>query len=326
MRSFRSPIMTAVGARRYFLVQSSGRRAWHKTEHFEDRTHAEELQVHHYYRHDTWHEKKRDQDFSNVKPSDVVIQYCTMDVADGPGRIRDVWEVTAVESVPNEEVEEAAKEGRVDREWAKELSENPHLLRLRLLERLDGGVPLSTIREAVDQRKVSSAMNNCGKLGFNIGEIPESDYKGLLELERAKGTELSLYEEHIQSYLAASGSAGAIDSELSEYRLFEDEDGNTGDRYDTGPVGVIDLLYVDDEGNFLVVELKRTDVTSDKVVGQLARYKGWVRHNLANGKRVRGAIVTHSHSTKLRYAIGEIQDSSLYDYEVEFAFEKVPSP
>ena len=56
--------------RRYFLVQSTGNRAHHWTRRFEDRTYAEELQRHHYYRHDAWQTGKKDQDFGQVRAGD----------------------------------------------------------------------------------------------------------------------------------------------------------------------------------------------------------------------------------------------------------------
>lgn len=308
----------------YFLVQSTGYPAHHWTRKFEDRTYAEELQKHQYYRHDAWQTGKKDQDFSRVQPGDILLQYCTMNVADGPGRIRDIWEVTTVEPVPKEDLEDALNRGNIEKDQAKELSEPRHVLRLRFLERLDGGVSRSTIHKAVDEGKLSKAMANCGRMGFNICRVEEADYRALLELDRFKpGAEVSLLEDKIETYLAEHGDAEAIDTGLSGYKLFRDAEGKTGDQYETYVVGRIDLLYVDGDGNFLVVELKRTDDTDDKAVGQIARYMSWVRHHLANGREVRGAIVTHSSSTQLRYAVEELRNASLYEFEVKFDFNKV---
>lgn len=308
--------------RKHFLIQSSGKRAAHWTRMFPDRSYAEEPRVHHYYRNDSWQRYKKDRAFGDVQSGDIVLQYCTLGVGDSGGTIREIWEVTGVEPAPEKEIKDALKSGKVNEKRAKELRENPHILRLQLSEKLDGGVLLSTIKEAVSSGELSKAMNNCGRLGFNIGEILETDHKALRKLDRETGAEPKLLEVHMQKHLTLKESADAIHPELAGYTLYKDGEGNIGALYSTNEVGTIDLLYINDQGNFLVVELKRTDDTSDKVVGQIARYMGWVRHKLADGNRVKGAIVTHSPSTELRYAVGELRDCSLYKFELDYVFTK----
>lgn len=74
-----------------------------------------------------------------------------------------------------------------------------------------------------------------------------------------------------------------------------------GRQYPT-TVGPIDLLGRDrTTGQFVVVELKRGR-SADKVFGQLSRYMGWVRKNLANGEDVVGVIVASRIDDKLRAA------------------------
>ena len=75
-------------------------------------------------------------------------------------------------------------------------------------------------------------------------------------------------------------------------QLFKDEDGIPG-RQCLPEVGPIDLLCVDSNNNLVVIELKRGR-ESDKVVGQISRYIGWVKGKLAKHSRdVRGIIVVH---------------------------------
>jgi hypothetical protein len=62
----------------------------------------------------------------------------------------------------------------------------------------------------------------------------------------------------------------------------------SGRQYET-LVGPIDLLAVDQEG-YVVIELKKGR-TADKVFGQLCRYMGYVKREVAEGKPVRGIIV-----------------------------------
>ncbi len=82
------------------------------------------------------------------------------------------------------------------------------------------------------------------------------------------------------------------------------------------PVGLIDLLCKDREGNLVILELKVAG-TSDQVSGQLQRYMGWVTSNLASvGQKVRGIIVAQSISEKLFWATRRDTDVELYEYKV----------
>ena len=74
-----------------------------------------------------------------------------------------------------------------------------------------------------------------------------------------------------------------------------------GRQYPT-TVGPIDLLGYDKRsGQYVVVELKRGR-SADKVFGQLSRYMGWVKKNLAENADVIGVIVASKIDDKLRSA------------------------
>jgi len=81
----------------------------------------------------------------------------------------------------------------------------------------------------------------------------------------------------------------------------------------------IDFLAVDNKTNDLVViELKRGQ-TSDATVGQVLRYMGWVRENLAiNDQKVHGIIICHEIDEDMRYAAEQIPNLTLLTYEVKF--------
>jgi len=67
------------------------------------------------------------------------------------------------------------------------------------------------------------------------------------------------------------------------------------------PAGRLDLLCMDSAGNYVVVELKR-DQGSDRVVGQILRYMGWVKvHHSAPS--VRGIIIVGRKDPALSFAI-----------------------
>jgi len=75
-------------------------------------------------------------------------------------------------------------------------------------------------------------------------------------------------------------------------------------------VSNIDLLMLDKDGKYIVVELKKGK-TEDDVVGQTLRYMGWVREHISNTKLVRGIIVVAKGeiTNKLDMAIKGLQTS-----------------
>jgi hypothetical protein len=113
--------------------------------------------------------------------------------------------------------------------------------------------------------------------------------------------------------------------DLLEHNLHELEGGLKLIRrqYPTA-VGPIDLLARDPKGIFVVIELKRGR-TSDRVIGQIARYITWVIRRLASGRNsgVRGIIVGKDFDRKFEAAAARLRVTS-YTYEVFANFLKWP--
>jgi len=103
-------------------------------------------------------------------------------------------------------------------------------------------------------------------------------------------------------------------------KLHVDENGRDGKEYPTD-VGPIDILATDEDGNFVVLELKLSR-GADKALGQLLRYMGWVKLNLAKGKKVKGIIVANKMDEKIKYAVMVTTDIALYEYEMKFELFK----
>jgi len=89
-------------------------------------------------------------------------------------------------------------------------------------------------------------------------------------------------------------------------------------QYNTGEIGELDLLGKHrKEQRWLIIELKRGQ-SSDETVGQILRYMGWVKENLAgeNGK-VQGLIISETADDRMRYALVCVPDISLKLYHFE---------
>ena len=113
----------------------------------------------------------------------------------------------------------------------------------------------------------------------------------------AIATELPLsIERQLEDFLAANISL--LEPGL---QLYSNSEGQQGRQYPTD-VGVIDLLAIRPNGDFLVVELKRGR-SSDAVVGQISRYMGWIARHVADSHQVFGLILTYERDESLRYAV-----------------------
>jgi hypothetical protein len=158
-----------------------------------------------------------------------------------------------------------------------------------------------------------------------LGEISGSGPFGIMQTEEeiveeeAKGhgvVDLANFgmESHLEDFLIANWDKTIFGK---QYELIYDEGDLVSQQYSTS-VGQIDILARSrDEDEYLVIELKKGR-TSDAVVGQILRYIAWVRENIANGKTVKGVVVVLDIDEKLKYALKELKDITLYTYQVNF--------
>lgn len=121
-------------------------------------------------------------------------------------------------------------------------------------------------------------------------------------------------EKYLQDFIVSNWNKINFGRKFS---IFKDENGNMGSQYTTN-IGYIDILAVDEKGNFLVVELKKGR-ESDKVVGQLLRYMGWVKKNLTKGgEKVEGLIICKENDEKMEYAISATHGIAIKHYSIDF--------
>ncbi|MFO7776659.1 MAG: endonuclease NucS [Candidatus Hydrogenedentota bacterium] len=101
----------------------------------------------------------------------------------------------------------------------------------------------------------------------------------------------------------------------------EDGDPEAGYEHPTG-IGRIDLLAKHrNEPRWLVVELKRNQ-SSDKTMGQVLRYMGWVKQHLATDEQaVEGLVISRSRDEQLEYALSPVPNVTAKRYHVQFYLE-----
>ena len=105
-------------------------------------------------------------------------------------------------------------------------------------------------------------------------------------------------------------------------KLYEEDD-IKGLEFEAGNGRRIDILALDKDGAFVVLELK-VSKGYDRVVGQLLRYVNWVRKNRAEpGQRVRGIIICRTMSEDLRLACASIKDIELFEYQLSVSVKRV---
>lgn len=108
-----------------------------------------------------------------------------------------------------------------------------------------------------------------------------------------------------------------IETDLELYS----KEGVTGRQFNT-EVGRIDILAVDKNGDFVVIELK-AGTASNSVIGQILGYISWVRQNISQGRNVRGIIIADDFDKRVKYASSEMPNISLKKYEVTFILKDV---
>jgi restriction system protein len=166
-----------------------------------------------------------------------------------------------------------------------------------------------------------------------IYEIPEEKYRALTRGDVAETSQTAILEEGVQDQ-----AEFVLEKYLEDFMVFNfdaifkkklvlfcDPEGSVGQQFDTEEVGVIDILAQEPSSNsFVVIELKKGR-ESDKVVGQVLRYMGWVAENLCQpGQDVHGMIVCKEPDARLSYALKAAKNVSVKYYRVDFELQDQP--
>lgn len=126
------------------------------------------------------------------------------------------------------------------------------------------------------------------------------------------------YESHLRDYL--KNNLSTIESGMKLYRD-EEDDTIVGVEFDAGGKR-IDILAVDKNDNFVVIELK-VSKGYEKVIGQVLRYKAWVRKNLAGEQGIRCIIIAKVITEDLKLAASETKDIELFEYDLKIDLRKI---
>jgi hypothetical protein len=153
--------------------------------------------------------------------------------------------------------------------------------------------------------------------------LGEDGDEGVAEAASPEAVAEFVLESHLEEFLLGNWNKIKWGRPL---RIWDDGAGVTGHQYNTD-VGRLDFLCVDESTNTLVVvELKRGR-PADRVVGQVARYIGWIRIHLAQpGQAVEGLIVAHEAGDQLMYAAEALPALSIMTYELTFQLQTAELP
>ena len=126
-------------------------------------------------------------------------------------------------------------------------------------------------------------------------------------------------ERHLEDFLVKNWENTSLGK---DYNIYELDGELVGQQFpsDTGPIDILALSK--DKKTFLVVELKKGRV-SDNVVGQIQRYMGFVKEDLAEyNQNVKGVIIGFDDDLKIKRALSVTTNIDFYKYKLDFKLYK----
>jgi restriction system protein len=126
-------------------------------------------------------------------------------------------------------------------------------------------------------------------------------------------------EKHLEEFLVENWEKTELGK---KYDIFNEDDELVGQQYETD-TGPIDILAISkDKKELLVVELKRGRA-SDAVVGQVQRYMGYIKDEVAeDNQEVKGVIIAFENDLKIKRALSVTKNIDFYTYKVDFTLHR----
>lgn len=126
-------------------------------------------------------------------------------------------------------------------------------------------------------------------------------------------------EKHLEDFLVQNWRTIELGK---KYDIYEVDGEKVGQQFptDTGPIDI--LAISKNKRELLIVELKKGRAT-DVVVGQLQRYMGYVKDELAErDQSVKGVIIAFDEDIRLKRALSVANNIDFYTYKIHFKLEK----
>lgn len=122
-------------------------------------------------------------------------------------------------------------------------------------------------------------------------------------------------EKHLEEFLVQNWNNTVLGK---DYEIYQVDGEIVGQQYPTD-TGAIDILAISkDKKSLLVVELKKGRA-SDVVVGQIQRYMGYVKEELAeSNQKVQGIIIALEDDNRIKRALSVANSIKFYKYQVSF--------
>lgn len=210
--------------------------------------------------------------------------------------------------------------GEVDSEYVFEPDGHlPHRRRVRWYER---GIDRDDMSPALKRSAGSiGTVANISKYREELSDLLAGKQPPTLSHsdETVEDPSVFALESHLEDFLIANWQQTELGN---EYRIYEVDGEVVGQQYPSD-TGRIDILAISkDEKTLLVVELKRGRA-SDSVVGQIQRYMGYVKDELAEPHQtVRGIIIALEDDQRIRRALSVAVNIDFYRYQVMFKLIK----
>lgn len=188
------------------------------------------------------------------------------------------------------------------------------------------------LKESINRADMSDALrNSTGSIGtvsqitHHQEEIERLMGKGisspvLLRDETIEDLTAFALEKHLEEFLVKNWGQTDLGK---EYDIFTDDGEVVGQQFqtDTGPLDILAIRK--DRKELLVIELKKGRA-SDAVVGQILRYMGYVKQELAEpDQAVRGVIIALEDDQRIRRALATVPQIDFYRYQLSFKLLKV---
>lgn len=164
-------------------------------------------------------------------------------------------------------------------------------------------------------------VSNVSRFSEEIEKIISGDQPSILISTDDTVEDPSIFalEKHLEDFLVQNWNH----TELGKHYDIYEEDGElVGQQYpsDTGPIDI--LAISKNKKELLVVELKKGRV-SDVVIGQIQRYMGYVKEELAEkNQTVKGVIIAFEDDVRIHRALSVAQNIDFYTYKISFKLEK----